>query len=208
MPVAIGARERRIVHDRIEIIDIREDDVGALAAELERYRHQALRARRGHDTADLAAAGESELGDAAMRRQCRAGLFAYARHHIDDAGREYLCDVLAELHGRERGVLVRLQDDGIARGECRRQLEGRHDGGHVPRNDLATNPDRLTAGDEIAARDRLTEILEAYDRGSKEAILPDGEAVIERGLEQGSADVESRRSSRAAANPLPETPRA
>ncbi len=127
-------------------VGVGEDDVGRLAAELER---DALEAPSG-DGADLAphggGAGEGDLVDVGMGDERGAG-GAVAGEDVDDARREAdLERELAEAKRRERGLLGGLEHDGAAGGEGGRELPGGHQQGEVPGDHLRADADGFAAG--------------------------------------------------------------
>ena len=114
-----------------------EDDVGRLAAELEREADVAARQRGLDVLADGGRAGEGDLVDALGAHQ-RGARRAVAGEDRDDAGRQLglLADLGQQQRGQRRG-LGRLEDRGVAAGERGRELPGRHQQREVPRHDLA-----------------------------------------------------------------------
>ena len=117
-------------------VGIREDDARVVAAELKSQAREVP--RRALD--DLAAGGrrpcEHHLVDVGMRREARADL-ATARDRDKDVSREHLVQHADEGQHAERCELRRLDDDGVAHSQARRDLP---DGDHhrpVPRPDRA-----------------------------------------------------------------------
>ena len=115
-----GARHRRVQ------IGVGEDDVGRLAAELQRHALEVA----GDGLDDLLAgqvrAGERHLVHARVRRQRRAGGLAEAGHDVDHAGRHARLQAqLAQPQRRQRRLLRRLEHDGAAGGERRADLPDR-----------------------------------------------------------------------------------
>ena len=142
------ARDRRVE------VGVGEDEIRALAAQLER---QALD-RLGAEPHDLAArlrrAGERDLVDARMLDEVGAGGRAVTGDDVDRAGRE--ADLRRELGEPQRGhrrLRVGLEHDRATGRERRRELPGRHQQRVVPGDDLAGDADRLLqrVGEERAA---------------------------------------------------------
>lgn len=124
-----------------------EDDVGGLAAELERARNQALGGRFGDAVADFGRTREGELVEARVVKHGLARAGAAAGDDVDDAGGEHLVEELAELEERKRRRRGGLDHERVARGEGRRDLPGAHQEREVPRNDLADDADGLVQHD-------------------------------------------------------------
>ena len=107
-------------------VDVGEDDVGALAAELQRHALDAL-GRGGQmrvPTARLPVnviLSTPRVGD--QRLAGRVGPAPVTRLSTP-GGNTGLLDQLGEADRRERGVLARLQHDRAARGQRRRHLLG------------------------------------------------------------------------------------
>jgi hypothetical protein len=89
--------------------DVAEEDVGRLAAELERHRDQVL-GRVLHDLATRGRlAGEGDLGHARADGQRLAGLEAEAVDDVEHAGGQQVGDQLGQHHDRRRRLLGRLE---------------------------------------------------------------------------------------------------
>ena len=136
-------------------VGVGEDDVGALAAELERDLLEVALRRLDDLLAHLGGTGEGDLVDVVVRGECGACV-AEAGDDVDDAGREArFGEHFAEQQSRQRGLLGRLENHGVARREGRGQLERRHQEREIPRDDQAADTDGLTqrVGVELATRD-------------------------------------------------------
>ena len=126
-------------------VRVGEDDVGRLAAELERHALERAARLRADLAPDGSGAGEGDLVDARMVHERRAGL-AVARDHVEHALRQTgLERQLAEPQCGERCLLGRLQHDRAARRERRAGLPRRHQEREVPGDDLAGHAHRLLA---------------------------------------------------------------
>ncbi|CAB4942372.1 unannotated protein [freshwater metagenome] len=125
-------------------VGVAQDDVRALAAELERHALEVRAAGRlGDELADLGRAGEGDLVDVVVLGQRRAGV-AEARDHVQDSGGHAgLEGQLAEADRRQGRLLGRLEDDRAARGERGPDLPGGHEQREVPRDDLRDDADGL-----------------------------------------------------------------
>ena len=173
------ARDRRVE------VGVREDDVRALAAELQRQPLDRLRAEPHDLAAGLRGARERDLVDAGVPDEVGAGRRAVAGDDVDrpggepDLGRE-----LREPKRRRRCLRVGLEDDGAAGRERRRELPRGHQQRVVPRNDLAGDADRLLqrVGEDRAA-DRVGAAGDRRDRRGVEAEVLDGaeELCLRRG---------------------------
>ena len=140
-----GLVDRRVV----------EDDVRGLAAELEGELLVGAGDRARDRLADLGRAGERDLVDAGVLDERAAGL-ARAGDDVDDAGRQVglLADVGEEQRGERRG-LGRLEHDGVAGGERRRDLPRQHEQREVPRDDLRRDAERA----RVRAEARVLELV-------------------------------------------------
>ena len=119
-----------------------EDDVGGLAAQLERVRDAAAGELALDRLPDLGRAGEGDLVDPGVPHELRARR-PVARDDVHGARRELgLATHVGEDERGERGRLGRLQDDGVAAGERRRHLPRQHEQREVPRDDLAGDAER------------------------------------------------------------------
>ncbi len=105
---------------------------------------------------------------------------AVAGDDVDDAGRQLgLAHDVAEEERGQRRRLGRLEHDGVARGERRRDLPGKHQQREVPRDDLAGDAERPRrpvrervlelvgpAGvvEEVRGRERQVDVARLLDR--------------------------------------------
>ena len=134
-------------------VGVGEDDVGALAAELQGDRLHLLRAARHDPLAHLGAAGEDDLADVGVVDEALADDRPLARHDLEHAlGDAGLERELAEADRGERRELGRLEDDGAAGRERGREAPAGDRHGEVPRHDDADDADRLLERDVDAAR--------------------------------------------------------
>ena len=132
-------------------VGVVEDDVGRLAAELERDLLQGAGAELHDAAADLGRAGEGDLADVGMGRELLAGRAARTADDVDHAGGHAgLGADLAEHERRDRRHRRRLQHDAVAGRERGRDLPRRHDEREVPRRDAGADADRL-AHDQVLA---------------------------------------------------------
>ena len=96
-------------------VGVREDDVGRLAAELERHALDRLGRELADAASDLRRAGEGDLGDVRMLDDPLPDDTAGAVDDVQDALRDPRLErELAELDRGERGQLGGLQDDRVA----------------------------------------------------------------------------------------------
>ena len=118
-------------------VGVGEDELRALAAELEGHRLHAGAGDVGHDRlAGAGRAGEADLGDAGMAGERGPGGRPVAEDDVDDAGRD--AGAHRELGGAERGEgghLGGLQHHGVAGGERRSELPAGHRQREVPGGD-------------------------------------------------------------------------
>ena len=169
--------------DRVVEVGVREDDVRALAAQLERDALDRLRAEPHDLAARLRRAREGDLVDARMADEVGARGGPVGRDDVDDARREP--DFGRELGDPQRAqgcLRVGLQHDGAPGRQGGRQLPGRHRQRVVPRDDLAGDADRLLQRvEEERAADRVRASGDRGDRGDVEAEVLDG--LVDLGLD-------------------------
>ncbi|EAQ00328.1 carR [Janibacter sp. HTCC2649] len=188
----------RLVEERVVgRHDVREEDVGALAAELEGHRDDVLRGVLHDQPPGRRLAGERDLVDARVGREGLAGLDAEAVDHVEDTVGEQVGDDLDDSQDRRGRLLGRLEDDAVAGRERGSELPRRHEDGEVPRDDLTDDAEGLVEvvghrvvvdlGDPaLLGADASSEVAEVVDRERKVG----GEGLADRlavlpGLEHG-----------------------
>ena len=125
-------------------VGILEDDIGRLAAELERHLLQVASGRLHDELTDFGRAGERDFVHVGVRRERRAGRFTVAGNDVDDAvGNAGFLNQFAEAQRAERSLLGGLEHDRAARGERGAEFPRRHHQREVPRDNLADDADRL-----------------------------------------------------------------
>ena len=135
--------DQRAVDSGFEV-GVFEDDVRALAAQLQADLLHVPGAGPHDGLADLDAAREGDHVDVARRSEVVAHLTARTGEHLEDALRQAgLFEDVAELERGERRDRGGLQDHHVAGGERRRHLPGRHQQREVPRRDAGRDADRL-----------------------------------------------------------------
>ena len=124
-------------------LGVGEDDVGGLAAQLQRGRDKAL----GRCASDIAAhfggTGEGQLADLRVVEDVLTRLRAAARDHVEHAGRDDALGELRQLEHRKRGRGRGLEHRAVAGGQHGGQLPSRHKEREVPRHDLTDDADGL-----------------------------------------------------------------
>ncbi len=143
-------------------VGVGEDDVGGLAAELERDPLDRPRSAPHHPLPDLGRAGEADLRHVRMLDEPRTHDRALAGEDVDDAlGDARLERELAEPQRRQRRQLCRLENDGVAARQRRSELPRRDVEREVPRDDQPDDAERLAECQVDAAcdRDRLADVL-------------------------------------------------
>ena len=122
-------------------VGVVEDNVGRLAAELERHLLEVGGGGGLHDgAADDGRASKGNLVNVHVRREGGAGDLAEAGQQVVDTGGEAgLLDEVGEDEGRQRRLLGSLHDDGVASGQRRANLPREHEEGEVPGDDLAAD---------------------------------------------------------------------
>ena len=154
LPLVVVNAGGGATHGALEV-GVSEDDVGRLAAEFERDPLERVCRAAHDDLADRRGACEGDLVYARMRDQCSARC-AKAGQHAEHAGREFeLLEDARQGERRERRLLGRLEQHGIARSQRRRNLHRRHLQRKIPRND---GPDHAHGFEprvvEVARRNR------------------------------------------------------
>ena len=135
---------REGVVDRGVEVGVGEDDVGVLAAELER--HALHRGRRGRHDAPAGddPAGEGDEVDLGSLGEGRADAVTGAQHEVGDpVGQAGVGERPHEPRRRRRGELARLEHEGVAGRERRGDLPGGLQERVVPRRDQRADADRL-----------------------------------------------------------------
>ena len=136
------------------VLDVVEDDVGRLAAELEGNPLDGAGGHLGHPLAGSGRTGERDHVDVGVGGDALADLGTGAHDHVEHAGRQAdVVDDLGQDVGVERCDLGRLQHDGAAGGEGATDLAHDLVERVVPRRDAADDTDRLL--DDQAVADRL-----------------------------------------------------
>ena len=152
-------RHRRRRGGRLDV-GVGEDDVGRLAAQLQRHPLDRLRGAGGDPAADLGRAGEGDLGDVGVLDQPPAADAPRPGDDVQHALRQPRLERdLLQLERGQRRQLGRLEDDAVAGRERRRHLPGGDRQREVPGDDQADDAERLAEGHVDAAgdRDRLPE---------------------------------------------------
>ena len=138
-------------HGGVEV-GVGEDDLRALAAELQRDRAVPLGRDLLDQRADLRAAGEADVVDARVARQRVADLVAVAGDDVERAGRKAgLGRQLRHADQRQAGVFGRLDHADVARRQ--RAADAAPEDLHrvVPRDDVAGDAVRLAPGEDAVA---------------------------------------------------------
>ena len=143
-------------------VGVGEDDVGRLAAELERDALDRPGRAAHHLLPDLGRAGEADLGDVGVLDQPLPDDRALADDDVDDAlGEAGLEREVAEPDRGQRRELGRLEHDGVPARERGAELPARDVEREVPGHDQPHDPERLAEGhvDTAGDRDRLAVVL-------------------------------------------------
>ena len=146
------------------LVEVVEQDVGRLAAELEGDLLDRLGAELGDPLAGAGGAGERHHVDVGVGGDRLADDRAEAGHEVEHAGRQAdLVDDLGEDERVDRGDLARLEHDGAAGGHRVGDLGGDLVQRVVPRGDAADDADRLAHDQRVA--DRLLELVALGEGG-------------------------------------------
>jgi ParB family chromosome partitioning protein len=161
--------------DRVVEVRVREDEVRALAAELEREALDRVGAKSHDLRARRRRAGERDLVHAGVLDEVGADRLPLARNDVDRAGWEAdLGGQLGHAQGGQRRRRVRLENDRATGGQRRSELPGRHHQRVVPRHDLTRDPHGLLQRvEEERAPDRVRATGDGADRGGVEAEVLD-----------------------------------
>jgi hypothetical protein len=158
-------------------VDVAHDHQGGVAAQLQVGPLQVLAGQRADRPAGTGRAGE---GDDPHRRLHDQGLthVRAAGQHLEDAGRQtgLLEDAGEHRATGDRGARVRLEDDGVAERQGRRDRADGQDGGDVERRDDADDAGRHAAGERKprGAGAQQLAVGVAGQRGGLEALLRRG----------------------------------
>jgi hypothetical protein len=140
--------------DRLVERAVVEDDVGRLAAELERQLLAGAGELALNRLADLRGAREGHLVDPGGHE--RGSRRAVAGNDVDDARRELgLAQDVAKQQCGQRSRLGGLQHNRVAGSERGRDLPGEHQQREVPRDDLAGDAD----GPRTPVREGVLELV-------------------------------------------------
>src|SRR5918993_907559 len=125
-------------------VGVGEDDVGGLAAELQRHALYGA-GRAGHDAfTDLCGTRESDLGDVGMLDESLTDLAPRAYEDVNDANRDAgLTRYALELDGGEGRELGGLENERVSRRERRRHLPARDGEREIPGNDEPDDAQRF-----------------------------------------------------------------
>ena len=152
--------------DRLVDRRVLEDDVGGLAAELERQALAGAGRRALDELADLGRAREGDLRDARMVDEVRARL-AGARHDVDDAGRQIR--LLADL-GRDASAV-----SGVVSAGFRTTVLPQASAGAIFQAAISSGKfhgmiwPQTPIGDDAAAAERRTRACRPSPRGRRNA---------------------------------------
>ena len=148
-----------VLHDGVEHhghgcvqVRIGKDDLGALAAQLQRHGAVALCRHLLNDRAHLGAAGEADVVNARVACQRIAHFVPIARHDVDGAGRKtHLGRQLRHADQRQAGVFGRFHNAHIACRQRAAHAAAKDLHGVVPRDDVAGDAMRLAPGEHAVA---------------------------------------------------------
>ena len=133
--------------DGVFDVGIVEDNVGGFAAQL---KGDLLEVGFGRSLEDGSArhsgAGEGHLINVHVGSNCSTTSLAEAGEDVDNTGWEAcLLDERAGIQTRQRGLLGRLQENGVTGGNGRADFPCPHQQWEVPRDDLTANADGLVS---------------------------------------------------------------
>ncbi len=172
--------------DRAVDIGILEHDERRFAAQFKGEGDAASRSRRADLAPDLGGTGKGDL----VHIRCRDHLAhsAVSGHDVDHpVGQARLTTDIREQQRRERCPFGGLQNDGIARGQRRRDLPRQHHQREIPRHDLPADAKRLPVRKFGGHQLRHPGVIVEMPLGKGDvdvAAFPDRLAVI-KGFEHG-----------------------
>ena len=139
------------VGDGLLQVGVVEDDVGGLAAELQRHPLHGLRGHLGDPLAGAGRAGERHHVDVGVGGDGLTDDRAEPGDEVEHAGGQPdLVDDLGQDERVDRRHLAGLEHDGVAGGERRRHLQGDLVQRVVPRRDAADDADGLAHDEAVA----------------------------------------------------------
>ena len=141
------------VHRGIEVVQVVEEDLRALAAGLQRHAfHVRLPGITKQQLADGGGAGERELDHVRVQRQRLAGFRAQAVDDVEHPRRAASLDKqLRQPRARQRSLFGRLEHHAVARRQDRGDFPDRHQHRVVPGRDGADHAQRLVQ-DQVQRR--------------------------------------------------------
>ena len=149
LPKTASGRHR----GRLLEVGVGEDDVRALAAQLERDALDRRRRARRDRAPDLGRAGEGDLGHVGVVDEPLAALAARAGDDLDDAlGQPGLERELGEAQRGQRRQLGRLEHHRVAGRQRRAHLPRGDRQREVPRHDQPDHAERLAHGERRRRR--------------------------------------------------------
>jgi hypothetical protein len=189
--VDVPAEDRRV--DGVVDIGVVEHDQGAVAAEFEDGALEVPGADGGDVAADLVRAGEGDDLRHGVLQQGVADLRDIGDHDVQQSGGQpgVLEDPGQQGATADRGVLVRLEDDGVAEGQRGRDgLEGEQEG-EVERADHTDDPDGHPVDAVLLALGRRGEDLSGGAQGQLDRLAEEllGQVQFEGGLQPGAAEL-------------------
>ncbi len=146
--------------DRGVEIGVVEHDEGRVAAQFERDFFHRAGALPHQELADLGRAGEGQLAHDGIRGEFAADRGSSAGDDVEHAaGQARALGERGDGERRERRLLGRLDDDGAAGGQRRRDLARDHRDREIPRRDRGADANRLLQREQAlvapGARDRV-----------------------------------------------------
>src|SRR2546426_6588823 len=154
--------EKRAVNGGFPIRAV-EENVGRLAAKLERDALESVRSALDDDFSDGGAAREGDFVHTGMCDKRSARGFAKPVDNIDDPGRQaQLFKPAGDFHHGERRLLGRLEDAGATGGDGGSELPGSHHQRIVPGNDLSGDAYRLAQSKTQGIRRYRIDVAENF----------------------------------------------
>ncbi len=142
LPLVVEDGPRGAVYCRIQVCIV-ENDIRALAAQLQLHTLQIPLRRFNNTSPSRRRTRECNLADAGMLSEALSGRVAIAWHNVHHARwKANLGHEFSDAQGRERGDFRRLEHNRIPRCECRSHLPACEHERKIPRDNLAHDSNR------------------------------------------------------------------
>ena len=195
-PRACGAGLPRVLRERPDqagnrSADVREHDVGGLAAQFQNSGDDAVRGGVGDERPGRGRSDEAQVRDPGVLRKGIAGLCTQAHDDVEGSrGESGLMDELCQSHRGAGRLVRRLRHGAVPGGQGRRSRPADELQRVVPRDDVPRHPVRLATGVDVhvvAQRDLVAVV--GLDRVAVEVEVPGADVHVRVCLHQRLARV-------------------